>query len=178
MTTYVAMLRGVNVGGRNKLSMEDLRTLLIAAGAKDVRTYIQSGNAVFTSRRSPSTLVETLESDLEGTLGTKVPVLPRTVDELEVVIDANPFVARGEDAKALHVTFMDEVPTSVALESVRGKRADADEFAVIGRHVYLFCPDGYGSTKLTNTFFEKKLGSPATTRNWKTVTTLVEMAQA
>ena len=101
-----------------------------------------------------------------------------TIEELEAVIDGNPFVARGEDAKALHVTFMDEVPTSVALESVRGKRADADEFAVIGRHVYLFCPDGYGSTKLTNTFFEKKLGSPATTRNWKTVTTLVEMAQA
>ena len=177
MTTYVAMLRGINVSGRNKLPMEDLRALLVAGGAKEVRTYIQSGNAVFTSRRSPSTLVDTLESDLESALGNKVPVLLRTIDELEAVIDANPFVARGEDQKGLHVTFMGQAPTAAALASVEGKRADADEFQVIGRHVYLFCPHGYGTTKLTNTFFEKKLGSPATTRNWKTVTTLVALAQ-
>jgi uncharacterized protein (DUF1697 family) len=177
MTTYVAMLRGINVSGRNKLSMADLRALLGAAGAKDVRTYIQSGNAVFTSRRSPSTLVGTLEGDLENALGNRVPVLLRTVEELEAVIEANPFVARGEDPKVLHVTFLGRAPTTAALEAVRGKRADGDEFEVIGRQVYLFCPHGYGSTKLTNTFFEKKLGSPATTRNWKTVTTLVDLAQ-
>jgi uncharacterized protein (DUF1697 family) len=177
VTTYVAMLRGINVSGRNKLPMEDLRALLAAAGAKDVRTYIQSGNAVFTSRRSPSTLADTLERALEGALGNKVPVLLRTVEELEAVVDANPFVARGEDAKVLHVTFMGEAPTAVAVKAIRGQRADADECEVIGRQVYLFCPGGYGNTKLTNTFFEKKLGSPATTRNWKTVTTLVALAQ-
>jgi uncharacterized protein (DUF1697 family) len=177
MTTYVAMLRGINVSGRNALSMEDLRALLVAAGAKDVRTYIQSGNAVFTSRRSPATLVDTLENDLERVLGNKVPVLVRTIEELEAVIDANPFVARGEDLKVLHVTFLGEVPTAGALESVSGRRPDADEFQVIGRQVYLFCPNGYGNTKLTNAFFEKKLGSRATTRNWKTVTTLVQLAQ-
>jgi uncharacterized protein (DUF1697 family) len=82
MTTYVAMLRGINVSGRNKLSMEDLRAIVAAAGAKDVRTYIQSGNAVFTSRRSPATLVEAVENDLEIALGSKVAVLVRTKEEL------------------------------------------------------------------------------------------------
>jgi uncharacterized protein (DUF1697 family) len=177
MTTYVAMLRGINVSGRNKLSMEDLRALIVASGAQDVRTYIQSGNAVFTSRRSPSTVVETLERDLESALGNRVPVLLRTTEELEAVIDANPFVGRGEDPKVLHVTFMGTVPSAAALKALSDKRVDADEFQVVGRQVYLFCPNGYGNTKLTNAFFEKKLGSQATTRNWRTVTTLVELAQ-
>ena len=178
MTTYVAMLRGINVSGRNKLSMEDLRAIVAAAGAKDVRTYIQSGNAVFTSRRSPATLVEAVENDLEIALGSKVAVLVRTKEELEAVIGANPFVARGVDPKVLHVTFMGGIPDGKAVESVKGKRADADEFQVVGRQVYLFCPNGYGTTKLTNTFLEKKFGSPATTRNWTTVTKLVALAQA
>jgi uncharacterized protein (DUF1697 family) len=170
------MLRGVNVSGRNKLPMKDLRALLVAAGARDVRTYIQSGNAVFTSGRPPSTLVKNLENALERALGNPVPVLLRTIDELEAVIVANPFVARGEDAKVLHVTFLGEAPTATARESVSSGRGGADECAVIGRQVYLFCPHGYGTTKLTNAFFEKKLGTQATTRNWKTITTLAQLA--
>jgi uncharacterized protein (DUF1697 family) len=177
MTVYVAMLRGINVSGRNKLSMEALRGMVTAAGGRDVQTYIQSGNAVFTSGKSPSVLAQALESSLESTLGNKVPVLVRTKEELEAVTRSNPFVKRGEDVKTLHVTFMGARPGADAVAAVSGKRSDADELRVIGREVYLHCPDGYGTTKLTNAFFEKKLGSEATTRNWTTVTKLVELAQ-
>jgi uncharacterized protein (DUF1697 family) len=175
MTTYVAMLRGINVSGRNTLAMEDLRALVTAAGGRDVRTYIQSGNAVFDSRRSSSAIVTALRRGLEGVLGSGVLVLVRTKEELDAVIDTNPFVHRGEDPKVLHVTFMGEAPGADAVAGAL-TRSDADEFRVIGREVYLFCPNGYGKTKLTNTFFEKRLGSEATTRNWTTVTKLAEMA--
>jgi uncharacterized protein (DUF1697 family) len=176
MTTYVAMLRGINVSGRNTLSMVDLRALITATGGKDVRTYIQSGNAVFTSRRSPSAVVDSLLAGIEAALGTKVPVLLRTSDELAEIVDANPFISRGEDPKTLHVTFLGAVPLTAAVKVASQKKSDDDEFVVIGRQVYLSCPNGYGRTKLTNTFFEKSLGSEATTRNWATVTELADMS--
>jgi uncharacterized protein (DUF1697 family) len=159
------------------LPMEDLRALVGAAGGRDVQTYIQSGNAVFRSRRSPGAVVGSLESALESALGTRVPVLVRTRDELETVIDSNPFVPKGEDVGVLHVTFLGAVPSPEAVDRTGRRPVDGDEFQVIGREVYLLCPGGYGNTKLTNTFFEKKMGSAATTRNWRTVTKLVELAQ-
>jgi uncharacterized protein (DUF1697 family) len=180
MTTYVAMLRGVNVSGRNKLAMDDLRAVVTAAGGSEVRTYIQSGNAVFQSRGSAAALVGLLETGLERLMGRAVPVLVRTRQELEAVVDTNPFGRRAAAPKALYVTFMGAVPVAAAaasvVETVRG-RGEADELEVIGREVYLLCPNGYGSTKLTNAFFEKRLGSSATTRNWATVTKLVELTQ-
>ena len=177
MTTYVAMLRGINVSGRNKLAMEDLRTLVASVGGTRVRTYIQSGNAVFDSRRSPSSLVGLLQGELKGALGSEVPVLVRTKEELALVIDVNPFVRRGQDAASLHVTFLGDAPGADAVAAAGQRGPDDDEFQVVGREVYLRCPNGYGTTKLTNAFFEKKLGSEATTRNWKTVNTLAAMTQ-
>jgi uncharacterized protein (DUF1697 family) len=176
VTTYVAMLRGINVSGRNKLSMEDLRAMVTDAGGRDVQTYIQSGNAVFTSTRSASATVKDLETALEEALGNQVPVLVRTRQQLAGVLASNPFLPGAKDLKTLHVTFLDAVPTAVAVASVSTKRTDGDELRVIGREVYLLCPNGYGTTKLTNVFFEKKLGSPATTRNWTTVGKLVTLA--
>jgi uncharacterized protein (DUF1697 family) len=177
MTRYVAMLRGVNVSGRNKLSMEDLRAIVSAAGAKNVRSYIQSGNAVFTSGRPVPVLVKDLRGRLQDALGSTVPVLVRTKEELEAVIDANPFLRPGVDPKTLHVTFLGAVPEQAAVTAAGATPAGVDEFQVIGREVFLLCPGGYGNTKLTNTFFEKKLGSEATTRNWKTVNALVELCR-
>jgi uncharacterized protein (DUF1697 family) len=177
MTTYVAMLRGVNVSGRNRLAMEDLRTLVTSVGGTGVRTYIQSGNAVFDSRRSPSSLVGVLQSELQNILGSEVPVLVRTKDELADVIAAGPFIGRGVDVASLHVTFLGGAPGPDAVAAAGKRRPDDDEFQVVGREVYLLCPNGYGNTKLTNAFFEKKLGSEATTRNWKTVMKLADMAQ-
>jgi len=177
MTTYIAMLRGINVSGRNRLAMEDLRELVATAGGEDVRTYIQSGNAVFRSRGSETAIVKAMETGLEHSLGAKVPVLVRSKKELDVVMKMNPFFLRGDEITTLHVTFMGEVPAPADVKAARAKAVDADELQVIRREVYLHCPNGYGNTKLTNAFFEKKFGSEATTRNWKTVTTLAEMAQ-
>jgi uncharacterized protein (DUF1697 family) len=174
------MLRGINVSGRNKLAMADLRALVAAAGGGDVQTYIQSGNAVFTSRRSASAVARALEAGIEEALGNRVPVVMRSREELEAVLGANPFLSPGQDIASLHVTFLNEAPNPaavVAAISARSKATDPDAFEVVGREVFLRCPHGYGNTKLTNAFFEKKLGSEATTRNWKTVTTLVEMAR-
>ena len=176
MTIYVAMLRGINVSGRNRLLMEDLRSLVAAAGGSGVQTYIQSGNAVFTGRGSPTTLVKTLEARLEKALGTPVPVIVRTKRELDVVLTSNPFVKRGDDERFLHVTFMGATPKGADVREALSRPADGDEFEVVGRDVYLHCPNGYGRTKLTNAFFEKRLGSPATTRNWKTVAALAALA--
>jgi uncharacterized protein (DUF1697 family) len=177
MTTYVAMLRGINVSGRNALSMEDLRAVVAAAGGRDVRTYIQSGNAVFSHRGAAPSVVEQLRQGLRRAVGTEIPVLLRTARELDDVIGANPFLRRGAEAGSLHVTFMGAVADPASVEVAGRRKADGDEFEVIGREVYLLCPNGYGRTKLTNAFFEKRLGSEATTRNWKTVTTLVDMAR-
>jgi uncharacterized protein (DUF1697 family) len=118
-----------------------------------------------------------METGLEHSLGAKVPVLVRSKRELDVVMKMNPFFLRGDEITTLHVTFMGEVPAPADVKAARAKAVDADELQVIRREVYLHCPNGYGNTKLTNAFFEKKFGSEATTRNWKTVTTLAEMAQ-
>jgi uncharacterized protein (DUF1697 family) len=177
MSTYVAMLRGINVSGRNRLAMEDLRRLVTDAGGTDVRTYIQSGNAVFKSGTSAGAIVTALEGALARALGTKVPVLVRSEKELESVLRKNPYIGRGEDEARLHVTFMGSAPKAADVKSARSVDAGADDFVVVGRQVYLLCPGGYGKTKLTNAFFEKRFGSEATTRNWKTVARLVEMAQ-
>jgi uncharacterized protein (DUF1697 family) len=176
MTTYVAMLRGINVSGRNPLSMEDLRAVVVGAGGQDVRTYIQSGNAIFTHRGRERSVRESLQRGLREALRTEIPVLVRTRQELDDVIATNPFVRRGETAGSLHVTFMGAVADPAAVEAARRRTADGDEFEVIGREIYLLCPNGYGRTKLTNAFFEKRLGSEATTRNWKTITALVALA--
>jgi uncharacterized protein (DUF1697 family) len=176
VTTYITMLRGINVSGRNKLSMDDLRAMVTDIGGNDVQTYIQSGNAVFTSARSASAIVKDLERAVEESLGNRVPVLIRTRQQLADVLGSNPFLTGAEDLKILHVTFLSAVPPATALASVSGKRSDGDELRVIGREVYLSCPNGYGTTKLTNAFFEKKLGTQATTRNWTTVGKLVTLA--
>jgi len=176
MTTFVVMLRGINVSGRNRLAMEDLRAIIADAGGTDVQTYIQSGNAVFISGRPSSAIVKALERGLQDLLGNRVPVLVRTKEELARVIGANPYLPR-HDPKVLHVTFMEAQPDTAAVESVSTKKTDVDQLQVIGREVYLLCPNGYGQTKLTNTFFERRFGSGATTRNWRTITTLGRMAQ-
>jgi uncharacterized protein (DUF1697 family) len=177
VTAYVAMLRGINVSGRNKLSMTDLRQVFADAGCDDVRTYIQSGNVAFTSAAAPDTVVEAVERRLRGMVGCRVPVIIRGEDEIAAVVDGNPFLRRQADPAHLHVTFLADTPGAPAVEDLRARPTAPDAFEIVGRAVYLHCPDGYGRTKLTNAFFEKKLASEATTRNWRTVTTLVELVR-
>jgi uncharacterized protein (DUF1697 family) len=179
LRAYVALVRAVNLGSRNKVSMPDLRSVFVAVGGEDVKTYVQSGNVVFRSKADePGKLTNTIEKRLRSELGLDVRVLLRTQAELTSVVAANPFAARQRDPTKLHVTFLRD-----AVDKARGRKVEAtqlepDEFRILGREVYLHCPEGYGRSKLSNAYFEKELGVAATTRNWRTVTKLAELADA
>ena len=176
--TSVALLRGINLGSRNKVSMAELRELFAAVGAQEVTTYVQSGNVVFESRDRPSKLAEAVEKEISRRLGLDVTVLVRTSAELAKVFGGNPFLKAGNEPTALHVTFLAETPNRARVGKLDPERGGSDQFRVKGRDVYLYCPNGYGRSKLTNAYFEQALGVAATTRNWRTVTKLAELAGA
>ncbi len=179
MPVYVAMLRGVNVTGHHKVSMSDLRALVETLPADDVRTYVQSGNVVFEScAPDGANIAHDLEARIQAQLGLHVAVVVRTSDELDQVRSGNPFLSGGRDPARLHVTFLAALPGPDRVRSMEtaANAAAPDECRLLGHHVYLHCPDGYGRTKLNNAFFERKLAVTATTRNWRTVTNLTEMA--
>jgi uncharacterized protein (DUF1697 family) len=178
METYVALLRGVNLGARNKVSMPDLRQLFHALEAEDVLTYVQSGNVVFKSPAEAAELVSAIEDRINRDLGLEVIVLLRTSGELEQVLARNPFAKSGREPTQLHVTFLAETPSPERVRALDPSRSEPDEHHVAGREVYLHTPNGYGRSKLSNAYFEKQLGVSATTRNWKTVRALAELAAA
>ena len=173
---YVAMLRGINLGSRNRIAMADLRRLVEELGGEDVHTYVQSGNVVFRSRAARAELERALAQSIRSALGLDVTVLVRTAAQLAKIVAGNPFLASGADPGKLHAALL---ATRPALERVRRLReADfaPDELHVSGGVVYLHCPHGYGRSKLSNAFLEKQLAVTGTTRNWRTVTTLAELA--
>jgi uncharacterized protein (DUF1697 family) len=177
MPAYAALLRAINLGSRNKISMPDLRALFEDVGGKDVRTHVQSGNVVFRSpERSPARLVTAIEQKISSDLGLDVKVLLRTAAQLDKVVRDSPF-ATSADASDVHVTFLADSPAAERVAAIDPSKIEPDRFAVVGREVHLHCPNGYGRSKLSNAFLEKKLGQPGTTRNWRTVTTLADMAK-
>jgi uncharacterized protein (DUF1697 family) len=169
MTVYVALLRGVNVGGHHQLPMADLRAAVAQAGAEDVSTYIQSGNVVFRHGAKAPRLTRELQEAIAATAGFDVPVTLRTAKELRAVVEATPFPV--SEPTRLHVSFLDETPPAGAFDSVDRAAFAPEDFSVVGREVYLHLPSGIGRTKLV-----QALGlytrHPATTRNWRTVVTL------
>ena len=170
MATYIALLRGVNVGGR-KLPMADLRATFDALGHTEVRTYIQSGNVVFRAGSGSKAAVRSaIEKAIARDSGLDVTVLLRTPAEIASVMVRNPF---GPDA---YVTFLDDRPAAARIEAIDPGLYAPDEFEVDGREVFVRCPNGYGRTKINNTFFERKLATGATTRNWNTAKLLHEWA--
>ena len=177
MPVFIALLRGVNVGG-NTLSMARLRALCSELGGKDPRTYVQSGNLVFAAPGAAARWRAALARTLAGETRLPVAIIVRTAAELAAVAAGNPFLEEtGIDQARLYVTFLERAPTKAeraALEALAAK-AGADRLALAGTEVYLHCPDGYGRSKLANTAIEKARGLRATTRNWNTVTKLVAL---
>ena len=177
MPTYVALLRGINVSGQKKVSMAVLREVHAGLGHTDVVTYIQSGNVVFDAEIGD---VETLRPEIEEAIveefGFDVPVVIRTSAQLASIIAASPYARSGADPSRLAVTFLNEMPAVDRAAGVDANAFSPDEFSLAGREIYLHCPTGFGRTKLTNTFLEKRLGVTATTRNWKTVTELAALS--
>ena len=171
----MALLRGVNLGSRNRIAMADLRALVGEVG-EDVQTYVQSGNVVFRSKAKAAALAKAIEKSIKDALGLDVTVLLRTRRRLTDVMRRNPFDTAGVDPTKLHVTFLAETPSRDRVRSLSAQRFEPDEFDVVRREVYLLCPKGYGRSKLSNMFFERQLAVAGTTRNWRTVTKLAELA--
>lgn len=171
--THLALLRGINVGGKNKLPMNDLLVLFAEAGCRDVRTYIQSGNVIFTAAPDIVTpLPGVITARIQERFGYRVPVVMRTAEELGAVIRHNPFIAAGADEATLHVLFLSERPAARDTDDLDPDRSPPDTFIVRGQEVYLQLPNGAARTKLTNAYFDTKLATVSTGRNWRTVTTL------
>jgi uncharacterized protein (DUF1697 family) len=176
--SWVALLRGINLGARNKVSMAALKELFADLGAEDVETYVQSGNVLFRSSGARDELVRAVETEIEKRLGLQVTVLLRTDAELAKLVADNPFAEGEPDPVKLHVTFLAERPDRSRTAALDEEQFAPDRFRVTRDAVYLHCPNGYGRSKLSNAYFEKQLRVAATTRNWRTVTTLAERAGA
>jgi uncharacterized protein (DUF1697 family) len=172
------MLRGINVGGQKIVKMESLRASFEALGFSRVQTYIQSGNVIFeTSKGLANNLSRKIREKISSDYGFSVLLILRTSGEMKKIVNDNPFLMDKEiDNAKLHVTFLTTFPDATALRKLDTLNQGPDQFHINGREVYLYCPDGYGRTKLSNTALEKLLSVNATTRNWKTVNTLVKMA--
>ena len=174
---YVALLRGINVGGSNMLPMKDLAAMFAKAGCSDVQTYIQSGNVVF---RAKPTMAAAIPGVIAKAIATrtkmKIPVVVRSAAELRRVAEANPFLRRGVEVDKLHVAFLAAKPRSADVATLDPKRSPPDEFIAEGAEIYLHCPNGYGRTKLSNAYFDSKLATTSTVRNWRTVLKLLELS--
>jgi len=177
VTTYVALLRAVNVAGV-KVDMRELRELVTALGHGNVRTYVQSGNVLFDSGwRSPAKLRDGIETVIRGELGLDVTTIVRRATDLRAIVQTNPFVDSEPDPTKLHVTFLAE-PARAPISMADAPAGIPDRFVATPNEIFVHCPGGYGRTKLTNAWFERRSGVAATTRNWNTVTKLVELAGA
>jgi uncharacterized protein (DUF1697 family) len=179
MRTWVALLRGVNVGGARKIRMAELRELCSSLGFESVATYIQSGNVVFRAREGdPGAVAGKVATAIEGAFGFDVAVMVRNVDQLASVVEGNPFLAEGvEDTSRLHVTFLSAAPAASVRKAFGRYRIGRDELRLVGREAYLHTPEGMGRSKLTPAFMERSFDTASTTRNWRTVNTLLEMAR-
>ena len=178
MNTFIALLRGINVGGKTVIPMPELKSSFAAMGLEDVSTYIQSGNVVFSGPTGDAqSLAVAIEERIAETFGHSTTVLLRTPAELAEIAGSNPFLDRDADRSKLHVVFLSGSPDANAVAELDPARSPPDEFAVRRREIYLHLPNGAGRSKLTIDYFEKRLGVRATARNWKTVNKLLELTQ-
>ena len=178
MPVIIAMLRAVNVGGRNKMKMDELRRLIESLGHKNPQTYIQSGNVVFdTSKRDLATLSTKIEEALEVTFGFRPGAVLRTLDELNDVVEQNPFAARSEiSPDRLLVRFLARDPGEEARGKVLAMKIQPEELRIEKRELFVYYPDGMGRSKLPVAAIDKVLNTVGTTRNWNTVLKLRNMA--
>lgn len=177
MRTWIALLRGINVGGKNKLPMRDLVATLEGAGCQEVETYIQSGNAVFRSEEADgSLLAEEIRAAIGERFGFEPRVLVLGAEHLERVLRSNPFPEAEPEPKTLHVYFLAATPESPDLASLEEISAGRERFVLEGEALYLHAPDGLGRSRLAAKA-ERLLGVPATARNWRTVRKLWTMVE-
>jgi uncharacterized protein (DUF1697 family) len=179
MTTYISILRGINVSGQKLIKMDALKKSFENMGFQNVKTYVQSGNIIFTCNQFEiNELEQKISRQIEKDFGFEVRVIVLTIDKLKQVIDNNLFLKdTDKDQSFLHVTFLSSKPVQYDYKTVENKKQSGEEIFLSDTAVYLYCPNGYGKTKLNNNFLETKLKVVATTRNWKTTNELFKIAQ-
>ena len=179
MGVHVALLRGINVGGHNKLPMKDLASMFREAGCAEVRTYIQSGNVVFAADAALAARIPDIITDsIRERFGFEVPLITRSAEQLADIVGANPFATEAAEERELAVAFLADTPEKSALEALDPQRSPPDELVVDGRQIYLRFPDGIARSKLTNAYFDATLGTTSTVRNWRTTNKLLELAES
>ncbi len=175
---YIALLRGINVSGQKKILMSDLKIMFENLGFSNVKTYIQSGNVIFSSEETNTgEIAKKIEEKIKVQYGFDVPVLILTGEEIKNALAINPYLKEVEiletqNLARFYVTFLSEVSEQKHLDKIDASLYAPDRFTIMGKNIYLHVVNGYGETKLSNNFFESKLKVKATTRNWKTVQTL------
>jgi uncharacterized protein (DUF1697 family) len=177
MTTWVALLRGINLGSHNKVAMGELRHLAEEIGLSHPQTHVRSGNLIVESDRTENEVVHLLEEALGERFGLEIPVICRSGEELTRIASSHPFSGLGLDERMLHVAFLDGEPEADVTALIDSSRYEPDRFEAHGREVYLAYPNGSGRSKLNHALLERRLGVSATGRNWRTVSTLAGMVE-
>ena len=180
MITYISFLRGVNMTGHNSIKMADLTLLYGNLGLIQPETFIQSGNVIFSSNKEmPSDdLAVEIEKAINTRYGYNVPVMIRTIPEMKSIISSNPYLSEPDfDPAKMAVIFLRFSPADSQIEKVADVSYPPDKFKISGKEIYTFCPNGFGRTKIYTNFFENKMKVTGTARNWKTITTLNNMAE-
>lgn len=175
MAVWIALLRGINVGGRNRLPMKSLASIFTAAGSTDVATYIQSGNVVFSANiRSVDEFADSIAAEIESAHGFRPALQLIEYDDLAAAIAANPYPDATAEPKSLHVFFLADEPADNSQAAVGDLKGPSESFEIVGRRLYLHAPDGIARSKFARV--DTALGTTTTARNWRTVTKLLEMA--
>lgn len=176
MKKFITLLRGINVSGHKKIKMSELKSLFENLGFQNVKTYIQSGNVIFSSKDDSKQKLETkISSGIKKNFGFDVTILILNKEEIEHVFRTNPFIKMKKDNERLYVTFLEKIPPDENIKLLESKDYSPEEYIIDGKFIYLFFPNGYGNAKLNNNLFENKLKVAATSRNWKTIKTLLEL---
>ncbi len=183
MTIYIALLRGINVGGKNIIKMAELRQVLESIGLCDVKTYIQSGNVLFKSNETEESLNSKIEHEIEAVFGICVKIILRTAEELERIILNCPFSEdEVRESKALseveilYVALLVHNPLNENIESIAAYKSESDKYRIVGREVYLLFQHSIRDSKLANNLYKLKV--PTTVRNWKTLSKINALAKA
>jgi len=172
--SYIALIRGIDVGGKNSLPMKELTQILEGIACHNIKTYIQSGNVIFQSASTAAQLAEEIANEIFRLRSFKPHVLVLEKLEFEQAVHNNPFPEAAFNPKALHLGFLDSAPSSPDLREIEALRLPSERFELRGRVFYLFAPNGVGRSKLAAKI-EKALGVPTTDRNWKTVGKIITM---
>jgi uncharacterized protein (DUF1697 family) len=179
MQTFISLLRGVNMAGHNKIKMTDLSSLYKKIGFKDAETFIQSGNVVFSNPEnlSEADLTAKIEEAISKKFKYNIPVIIRTTEELREIISLNPFVNEENfNPEKLAVIFLYEKPSEAQIEKVKNVNFPPDKFMIAGKEIFIYCPNGFGKSKIYTGFFENKMKVSGTGRNWNTINALLKIA--